>query len=195
MIQTIDDWPEANGRQALKAYFRDVSKHLAPLPRREARRERQELEAHVLQALEDMGDVPAVLARFGPPESFVTDLVQDRLAQRRAACAARPAWIKGAQSAGRYLIGTLRIALLGIGYTLATFLLITGVLRFFLPEVGIFVDPEGVYYLGNAPQYKPEAELRDLLGWVYAPLATGLGLGLVWILMAVVTPLGRRKAA
>jgi uncharacterized membrane protein len=172
--------PEAGARAAVAAYFSKVDRALAPLAREDAAEIRDELEAHVMDALAGGGDAQAALAQLGDPEEFLPALVADRL-RARAGRTMRPGDVMKALARGGAagVGGALLTLIVGFGYAAALVLAFLGVLKLFTPHgVGVYRLESGEIFIGA------DESLRgvDLFGMWFSPLAIAAGVGLYVLL-------------
>jgi uncharacterized membrane protein len=174
--------PDASARAALAAYFSKVDRALAPLPREDAEEIRNELEAHVLDALAGGGGAAEALAQLGDPDDFLPTLVADRL-RARAGRTMQPGDVMKALGRGGAagVGGALLTLAAGLGYAVALMLVILGVLKPFAPDtVGLYRLESGGIFLGAWDDSTLRA--TDLLGMWFSPLAIAAGVGLYVLL-------------
>ena len=173
--------PDAGARAALAAYFSKVDRALAPLAREDADEIRNELEAHVMDAIAGGGgDTQAALAQLGDPEAFLPALVADRL-RARAGRTMRPGDVMKAMArSGAAGVGGLALSTaVGVGYAVAALAVFLGVVKLFTPHgVGVYRLESGDIFIGA------DENLRgvDLLGMWFSPLAIAAGVALYVLL-------------
>ncbi len=183
----MSSWIEVGDVQArtlLANYFARIDRALAPLSRDEAAAVRQELEAHILDAMAGTPagetDARAALEQLGDPDEFIPQLVADRL-RARAGRTFGPLDVAAAilRTAVTGVRGLLTAIVMSIGYLTATVLIILGILKLTTNQaVGVFRLRTGELFIGA----DETVDGVDLLGVWFAPLAIVTGLALYLLL-------------
>ncbi|MGF1464317.1 MAG: hypothetical protein ACFB2Z_14365 [Maricaulaceae bacterium] len=156
----------------LRQYLKTLERRLHRWPRAARRRELALAETHLRDAWADRGELAAVLEDFGDPSTVAEEWTAARFSESKTAPSPQPSIVRAASAA-------LRVGgwiLIGLGFTLATFLALTAVVRWAAPEfAGLYHTADGTWRIGVAP---PGQDERDVLGWAYAPLASGVAFAL-----------------
>lgn len=172
----MNSWTEltdAHARAAFAAYFAKVDRALAALPRAEAEDVKRELEQHALDAAGEAGGAQAALAQLGDPDEFLPDLVADKL-RARAARTFSPLDVARAvgRSAGAGLAGLALSTLMGVGYLMAGFAILLGLMRLFDPaSAGIYRLADGRLFIGAGDTLGG----TDISGIWFSPVAIAAG--------------------
>lgn len=169
---------DVQARKLLANYFAQVDRTLAPLPRAEADAVRQELEAHILDAMAGTpaseADARAALEQLGDPDEFLPQLVADRL-RVRAGRTFGPHDVLSAilRTAATGIRGMLTAIVMSLGYLAATLMIILGTLKLTTSQdVGVFRLRTGELFIGA----DDNVDGVDLLGAWFAPLAILAGI-------------------
>ena len=169
---------DVKARKLLASYFAQVDRALAPLSRVEADAVRQELEAHILDAMAGTPasetDAKAALEQLGEPDAFLPQLVADRL-RARAGRTFGPGDVLAAigRTAVTGLRGLVTAIVMSVGYLVATVLIILGVMKFTTSQdVGVFRLSTGQLFIGA----DDNVDGVDLTGGWFAPLAIVAGI-------------------
>ena len=169
---------DVKARKLLASYFAQVDRALAPLSRVEADAVRQELEAHILDAMAGTPasetDAKAALEQLGEPDAFLPQLVADRL-RARAGRTFGPGDVLAAigRTAVTGLRGLVTAIVMSVGYLVATVLVILGVMKFTTSQdVGVFRLSTGQLFIGA----EDNVDGVDLTGGWFAPLAIVAGI-------------------
>ena len=169
---------DVKARKLLASYFAQVVRALAPLSRVEADAVRQELEAHILDAMAGTPasetDAKAALEQLGEPDAFLPQLVADRL-RARAGRTFGPGDVLAAigRTAVTGLRGLVTAIVMSVGYLVATVLVILGVMKFTTSQdVGVFRLSTGQLFIGA----EDNVDGVDLTGGWFAPLAIVAGI-------------------
>lgn len=166
-------------------YMRNVEGLCGSLGERQKADILAELKAHLLESYIqlDEGDestrLSAAIAKLGEPEDFVPLWVEERLLEgaqpgtstRNLYYLLRSNALKGVQQFAFSLI-------VGFGYMMTFYFFIMAVMKFFFPEnVGLYLTPSGIPFLG----YVDADEFREVLGHWLIPigLATAISLQLL----------------
>jgi len=185
---------DVKARKLLADYFAQVDRALAPLPREEAAGVRQELEAHIADAMAGTAagaaDAKAALDQLGEPDEFLPQLVADRL-RARAGRTFGPGDVLAAigRTAVTGLRGLVTAIVMSFGYLVATLLIVLGVMKFTTSQdVGVFRLSSGKLFIGA----DDNVDGVDLTGGWFAPVAIVTGillyLLLTWAYGRVKTP-------
>ncbi len=167
-------------RAAVAAWFIEADWVLSRLNRPEADALRAELEARIIVLLDgdaaaDAARVAAALHEAGEPGEILPPVAADRAA-RAAARTLHPARVIEALRYGA-MSGVARltaVTMLALVYMLALLTAATGIVKLFAPEAaGLFRLEEGGWIFGL--RAGRDAPVQDVLGWLYIPLALGIG--------------------
>ncbi|GJM09293.1 MAG: hypothetical protein DHS20C11_15690 [Lysobacteraceae bacterium] len=155
----------------LAAYLDKVDQLLAALPRRERDEVRQEIRAHIDDAMmdadasSDSQRLQQAIQRLGDPIDFVPELAEELRLSRKAG-RGHPAAILMAFSArmGRGLLDTLLIACLGLGYLFTLGLICIAVYSLFEPQAGLWLNQGGGWTLSFEQQSNAD---QAFAGWFW----------------------------
>jgi uncharacterized membrane protein len=171
---------DASARATLAAYFSKIDRALAPLRREDADDIKNELEAHVMDALAGGGAAHDALTQLGDPDEFLPPLVADRL-RARAGQTLRPGDVMAAlaRSSAAGAGGALLTLGVGFGYAVALVLAVLGVLKLISPHgVGVYRLETGQIFIGADEHVRGV----DLLGIWFSPLAIAASIALYVLL-------------
>ena len=169
-------------REIIHKYLKSLSKYLSRLDKTDADEVLLEIESHIYDAVEmhqedaNSKDVQEILNGFGEPRELAGQYVQHILKG-----APPPSGFKAIQSVKKGVTKSLYFSMGLFGFGTATFLIIAGLAKLFIPDsVGVWSVEHGNSVIISFSEHTyPNSE--ELLGYWLIPITIGLGIGAAYL--------------
>ena len=165
-------------QQKIDAYLMQLRRSLGELPPEEVTEILQEIRGHILERTEASGELTderlvAILKALGSPEQIAPLYQADSVMARARSSLSPRVVMRGIHRWSTLSAWGLALFVLGVvGYALGFTLVLSGVLKIFLPsEIGAWVGPHYLFNIGA----KNDPAARDVLGWWLVPVGVVSG--------------------
>jgi uncharacterized membrane protein len=160
-------------QQKIDAYLMQLRRSLGELPPEEVTEILQEIRGHILERTEASGELTderlvAILKALGSPDQIAPLYQADSVMARARGSFSPRVVMRGIHRWSTLSAWGLALFILGIvGYATGFALVLSGVLKIFLPsQIGAWVGPHDIFNIGA----NNDPTARDVLGWWLVPV-------------------------